>query len=647
LVIVAYLPVLHAQFIWDDDLNVTQNVPLRSLAGLGRIWFQLDASPQYYPLTYTSFWLDYHLWGWRPMFFHAENVLLHALSAVLVWRILRRLDVPGAWLGAALFALHPVCVETVAWVTERRNTLSAVFFLASILVAIEFWLPRTKEDRGKEEGRFGDWKFYWLALFLYLCGLLSKTAVVGLPAVILLLVWWKRRRLPWKVAMFTLPFFALGVGMSLITVALEHQLIVSDLDVGAVKFSAVEKIFLAGRVFWFYLEKIFWPCPLMSVYPRWTINVGSWPAIGAVMVAVAAWFVLWRQRRDWARAVLVAVGYFAILIFPALGFIKVASFRYSFVADHFQYLATIGPLALAAAAITCALGYLSKNNSLLKPAVDGILLLTMGWLTWQHAHVFHNSETLWRHTLAHNPNAWMAHDNLGIYLSETGHFDEADAHYNKALEIRPNDHIAYYNLGLEAAIQGELNEAAQYFTKTLELAPGFGMAYYQLGNVMARNGNANEAIDDYTKAIEATPNLALAHFNLACALARKGEVDNAIHEFTETEQLHPGLAAAPLNLGNLLVGQGKLPEAIEQFHNALDIDPNSVDALASLGNALISQNQPDEAVFYYKRALEIDPKKRVLHNNLAVALARLGRMPEAQAEMAEAQRLETTGTSAP
>src|ERR1043166_401610 len=188
LVAAAYFPALWGEFIWDDDYNIIKSKPLRSMAGLWRIWFEPGATQQYYPLTHSSFWLDYHLWGLHPLAYHAENVLLHALGAVLVWRVLKRLEVTGAWLGAALFALHPVCVESVAWITERKNTLCVVFFLASILSAIEYWLPgaalsvrKNGETRGKQEPSFGPRKFYWLALFLYMFALWSKTATVGLP----------------------------------------------------------------------------------------------------------------------------------------------------------------------------------------------------------------------------------------------------------------------------------------------------------------------------------------------------------------------------------------------------------------------------------------------------------------------------------
>jgi len=681
LVIVAYLPALRGQFIWDDDYHVVKSAPLRSLAGLWRIWFEPGATQQYYPLTHSSFWLDYHLWGLHPMAYHAENILLHALGAVLVWRLLRRLEVRAAWLGAAFFALHPVGVESVAWITERKNTLAGVCFLGAMLAAVEFWLPlpalcAAKAGQGAEtsEPGIGRWKFYWIALLLYLCGLWSKTATVGLPAVILLLAWWKRRRVTWRDGLLLAPFVALGLGLGLVTNSIEHQFIVHAANAQDWHFSPVQRCLIAGRAWWFYWGKLCWPYPLMFVYPRWKIETESWPGWLAVGAAAVVWFLLWRKRRTWARPVLAAAGYFVIMLFPVLGFFNAFPFRYSFVADHFQYLAAIGPLALAAAGLTSALGYFAKENALVKPALCGALLLMLGVMTWRQTGIYDNLETLWRDTLARNPEAWMAHDNLGIYLSESGRFEEADRHYRKAIELHANDQMAYYDLGLESAIQGHLDQAAQNFAKSLEICPGYALAHYQLGNVLARKGDLDEAIDQYTLALQADPRLALGHFNLANALAHKGRLDEAIRHYLECSRLDPKFVAAPLSLGNILADHGKLEEAsavyariletqpdyapahvalgrilaaqqhvdeaISHYRQALDINPNSVEALANLGNALVHKNQLEEAVTCYRAALQLDPRNPVIHYDLSVALNRQGKAAEAQAEWEKAKQYE-------
>jgi tetratricopeptide (TPR) repeat protein len=647
LVVAAYLPALHGQFIWDDDFHVLKTTSLRSLAGLWRIWFEPGATQQYYPLTYSSFWLDYHLWGLNPLPYHAENMLLHALDALLVWRILRRLEVPGAWLGAALFALHPVCVESVAWISERKNTLSGFFFLLSLLAAIEFWLPRSNAVRGQAEGEtklpqptFGARKFFWLALGFYVCALWSKTVTAGLPGVILVLAWWKRGRLRWKDGLLVLPFLAVGVGISLLTVSIEHKFIIDAANVDEWKISWPAKFFIAGRDLWFYLGKLLWPYPLMFVYPRWVI-VGLRPLAYLPLAAAGLGLAfLWLKRRTWGRPLLAAAGYFIIVLFPALGFINIFPFRYSFVADHFQYLAAIGPLALAAAGITILVARLPNKNALLKPSLIAVILSVLTVLTWRQAHIYKNLEVLWTDTLARNPRAWMAEDNLGLYLTESGRFEEADAHYRKAIEIRPNDHIAYYDLGLESAIQGNLGEAAQNFTKTLELCPSFAMAHYQIGNVRVREGNLEDAIREYNLTLQAIPSLVIGHFNLANALAQKGKLDEAIQEYNRTLEKQPDYAPAHASLGRILAAKGNLDEAILHYREALSIDPNSVEALANLGNALVSKGQLDEAVTCYRAALRLDPNSPVIHFNLSVALTRQGDAAGAETERAEAGRLQ-------
>ncbi len=685
MVVGVYLPALRGQFIWDDDFHVVKSAPLRSLSGLWRIWFEPGATQQYYPLTHSSFWLDYHLWGLHPKAYHVENIMLHALGAVLVWRLLRRLGVCGAWLGAALFALHPVCVESVAWITERKNTLSGVCFLAALLAAVAFWLPRpaarVKNNEGAgatTEASHGPWRFYWLALLLYLCGLWSKTATLGLPAVILLLLWWQRRRVTWRSALLLLPFVALGLALGLVTNSIEHQYIVQAANVDEWHFSAVQRCLIAARALWFYLGKLLWPHPLVFVYPRWTIETESYPGWLAVAAVVVAFCLLWRKRETWARPVLAASGYFVVMLFPALGFFNVFPFRYSFVADHFQYLAAIGPLALAAAGITFVLGRLPKEQILLKPALIGALLLTLGMLTWRQTAIYKNLETLWRDTVAHNPDSWMAHDNLGVCLSESGRFEEADLHYRKAIDLRANDQMAYYDLGLEAAIQGKLEEAGQHFRKCLQICPGYALGHYQLGNILTREGKVDEAIQEYGVALQENPRLALGHFNLANALAKKGRLDEASEHYAACARLDPELVAAQLSLGNILAGKGKSDEAaavyarileiqpdyapahvalglilesqqhsdeaIGHYRKALETNPNSVEALANLGNALVHTGQLEKAVTCYRQALQFDPRNAVIHFNLSIALKRQGKTAEAQAEWEEAKQNQAAGS---
>jgi tetratricopeptide (TPR) repeat protein len=682
LVCLAYLPALQGLFIWDDDYNVLKSAPLRSFAGLLQIWFNPGLTQQYYPLTHTSFWLDYHFWVLNPLPYHAENILLHALGAVLIWRLLLRLKIPGAWLGAAIFGLHPVCVESVAWITERKNTLCLPFFLGSLWAAIEFWLPGGNLHGSKElKPTFGRWKFYWLTLFLYLCALWSKTAAVGLPAVILVLVWWKRGRVGLRDALLLLPLLAIGFTLGLITLSVETKLVLIGATGEAWRLMPLERSLIAARALWFYVGKLCWPHPLMFMYPRWNLDPASLPGCAALIGGGAGFLALWLNRDRWGRPILVAAAYFIIMLFPLLGFFNGVFFRYSFVCDHFQYLASIGPLALLAAGVTLLLRPLATLRPRIAPALCAALLLTLAGLSWKQARIYHSLETLWGDSIAHNPNSWMAHVNLANYLIQSGRAAEAEPHYQKALELHPNDYVVYYNWGLKCATQGDVDQAVAYFNKTLKLSPEYAPAHYNLGNVLVRKGDLDSAIREYGKALDSDSSLTLAHFNLANVLARKGSLDEAIHEYEKASHLDPDFAAVPFSLANILVKQGKLPEAkaayqraleiqpayaaayvglgrvfasekrldeaILHYRKALEIEPNSVEALVNLGNALVNQNQCDEAIALYRTALRLDSKSPVIHHNLAAALSRLGRTTEALDELSKANQLETAQPASP
>ena len=646
LVLIAYWPSLSGQFLWDDDSNVTKRAPLRSLHGLWRIWFAPGATQQYYPLTHTSFWLDYHVWGLHPFGYHAENVLLHALSASLLWLILRRLAVKGAWLGAAFFALHPVCVESVAWITERKNTLSGFFFLGAVLAAIELWLPKSvKPAAGKaqpasaSDNSYGPWKFYWLTLALYLCALWSKTATVALPAIVLLLLWWKRGRFSRRDLGLLAPFFAAGLAMGLITMWVEkHDLGATGLEWEGI--SRLERSLIGARALWFYLGKLLWPHPLMFMYPRWVVRATDPMAYLPVVALFVVLVLLWWNRARWGRPALFVALYFVCILFPVLGFFNGVFFLYSFVCDHFQYLACIGPLALLAAGITVALAKLRPRQPWLQPALGTVLVLMLGKLSWSQTAIYRDPDSLWQDTLAHNPDSWMAHDNLGTRLSNAGQFEEANAHYRRALELRPADHMAYNNLGLNAARAGNAAEAIQYFTKALDIFPRYALGHFNLGRVLARQGNLDQGIAHFSRALELDPDFAPAEYSLGNALATKGSPREAIDHYRRALVLDPNFAPAHASLGRLLDAQGKPTEAIEQYREALAIDPNSVEALANLANALVKEGQFQQAVEYFHAALALDPGSPVLHYNLAVALDRQGQKLEAQQELANARRLQ-------
>src|SRR5574342_294751 len=398
--VVTYFPALDGGFLWDDGAHITPPA-LRSLTGLWWIWTDPRATQQYYPLTHAAFWVAYQLWGPHTLGYHLVNVGLHGVGAVLVWRILVRLAVPGAWLGGALFALHPVHVESVAWITELKNTLSGVCYLGA-----RHW------------GRYG------LALALFVCALLSKTATVSLPAALLLIRWWKGGRVEWRRDVVPLvPFFVVGAALGLVTAWVERHHVGAEGEDFA--FTWVDRGLIAGRAVWFYAEKLLWPANLLFNYPRWSIERTAWWQYAYPVAALAVVGALWGLRGRLGRGPLVAALFFGGTLVPALGFFfDIYAFRYSFVADHFQYLASLGLLTLAAAGIAAGLGRLGVWQRPAGHAVCAALLLALATLSWQQAHLYKDLETLYRDTIARNPGGSLAYVNLaGLYWQPRRHAD--------------------------------------------------------------------------------------------------------------------------------------------------------------------------------------------------------------------------------
>jgi tetratricopeptide (TPR) repeat protein len=653
MVVLAYLPALRGGFVWDDGDYVTNNQLLHSLKGLWQIWSVPSATPQYYPLTFTSFWLDYHLWQLNPLGFHLVNVLLQALNAILLWTVLRRLNVPGAWLAAAIFAVHPVNVETVAWVTERKNLLAGFFYLSSALACLRFWLPNpaTAEGRAASPSEasivsLGSWKFFWLALFFYLCALMAKTAVIALPAAVLLVVWWKRGKIGWRELWPLAPFLAVGMAMGLWTVWVEKHLVHATGSGWALSFP--ERCLIAGRAVWFYLGKLVWPHPLIFIYPRWEINTAqplAYLPVLALVTLVASLLILSLGRRARARPILVTLAYFLAFLFPVLGFFNVFFFRYSFVADHFQYLAGIGPLSLLAAAITLALDCFKKKSPLLKPAVCGALLLLLGALTWRQCGMYSDLETLWRVTLSRNPASWLAHNNLGDLLLKQKRLKEAFEQFQSALQIKPDDEKIWFNLGDAFSAEGQPDKAMKCYRKAIEINPNYFNALNNLGSALAAEGRFDEATGYYLQARQIEPASFITLKNLASAMAATGRLDEAIGNYRQAIQINSNDPETYIYLGETLGQLSREREAITSYQAALKLNPDLPEALNNLALILATSSDDGlrngaEAVPLAERACKLTQYHQPLFiETLAAAYAEAGRFKEAQAAVMKAGQL--------
>jgi len=564
-VVVAYLPAIGAGYVWDDDAHLTANDTLVSEGGLSRIWLRPGSTPQYYPLVFTSFWLEHRAWGPRPAGYHIVNVLLHGLNALLVWSVLRRLRLPGAWLAAALFALHPVHVESVAWITERKNLLSGFFYLAAMLAWFRF-SPPDPEERAPE----GRWRWYAVTLALFAAALLSKTVTCSLPAVLILVMWWRRRPLSPRALLPLAPMFALGAGMALLTIRMEK------LHIGAVgaewSLSWLERCLVAGRALWFYAGKLIFPVRLTFIYPRWELDTHSVAQILLPLAALAVFVILWLLRARIGRGPLAASLFFSGTLLPALGFFDVYPMRFSFVADHFQYLASLGLIVPAAATATRVVSR-SGAGAAAPRILGAIVLLPLALLTWRQAGIYHDERTLWADTLKKNPGAWIAENNLGLLHYRQGDLDTALKHFNRAVALHPRYPEAQYNLGLALSQRGDPEEARRHLALSAELRPDNPETHLRLGLVLARLGRLAEAE---------------RHLASAAALA-------------------PGWADAQLNLGATYARQGKLAEAADRFAEAVRLDPESKEARYNLGLALAQRGDPAEAAGQFAEALRIDP----------------------------------------
>lgn len=513
--LVAYLPAMQGGFVWDDDSYVTENRALRDLAGLKRVWLTPNETPQYYPLTHTTFWIEAQLFGLDPTPFHVTNVLLHAASAVLLWLLLRTLAVPGAWLAAAIFALHPVHVESVAWITERKNVLSGVFYFAAALVFVRHAARGGRGAKGPA-----------IAFALFVCALLSKTVTASLPIALAIVLGWRygkveRRHLPWLGAMLVV-----GGAMGRVTAALE----VAQVGARGADFdhSILERVLIAGRVFWFYLAKLVYPADLAFVYPRWTIDTGN-PGQWVFPAAVALFFpALWLLRRRIGAGPLAAFLFYGFTLAPASGFFDVFPMKYSFVADHFVYLASLGPIVLAAAAASRALDRAGGWRPALARALPVLVLLPLGALTWRQGRDYRDLETLWRATIEVNPKAWMAQYNLGKLLADAGKKEEAERRYRLALEAKPDLVEAWTNLANLLSDEGKTDEAIAAYERALASDPGYAPALYNLGVALQEAGRLDEAAEVYGRAARAGPDFAAtAHNNRAVVLYHLGRYREA------------------------------------------------------------------------------------------------------------------------
>ena len=561
----AYAPAWNGKPIFDDVLYLTNTVELRSLNGLAQLWIEPQTTRQYHPLLDTVFWIEDKLWGESMLGYHLVNILIHAVAALLLLKILRRLRIPGAWLACAIFALHPIQAESVAWISELKNTLSGVFLFASVLAYLRFDQERSA-------------RAYALVLVLFSLGVMVKAIVAILPAAVLIALWWKRRKLEWKRDVVPLiPFLVLGLAAGLFTAWMEREFAGAKGE--GFDFSLIERFLIAGRAFWFYVGKIFWPANLVLFYPRWNVDASRWWEYLFPIAALGFYAFAWLFRQQW-RWLLAGPLFFGLAVFPMLGFFNISFFSLSFVADHFQYIPCIGIIIPVSAGLSVLWTRWQGGRRIAGYASCFALLAALTVLTWNQSHMYRDTETCYRTVIEKNPQSWEAHIQVGRALFDQGALDEASAHFQKALEISPDNPWSKKR------------------------------AYNSLGNVLLKKGRVDEAIADFEKALESDPNYAAAHTSLATAFHRQGRFQEAISHYERSVELMPRAASVHSNLAWILatcsdpsLRDGARAVALAQRANKLSNGRNPM-FLRSLAAAYAETGQFSQAVETGQRALE-------------------------------------------
>jgi len=580
----------------------------------------MGATQQYYPLLHTAFWVEHRWWGDAVAGYHLTNILLHAAAACLVMAVVRRLALPGALWAGLLFALHPVAVESVAWISEQKNTLSAVFYLGAAWVYLGF-------DRDRRASQ------YWLALGLFVLALLSKTVTATLPAGLLVVCWWQRGRLSWRRDVRPLlPWFGLGLTGGLFTAWVERVLLGAQGTEYAL--SLLDRCVLAGRVVWFYLGKLVWPADLIFIYPRWTVDATVWwqwlfPLGTLGLIGIFGWVAVARAgdpaRERAARAPLAGWLFFVGTLFPALGFVNVYPFRYSYVADHFQYLASLGIIVPAASGLSWLLARIPAPAKSATWVFGAGLAALCAVLTWSQCGMYRDAELLYRTTLARNPDCWLAHNNLGLVWSEQpGRLNDAIAQYQEALRANPDCAEAHNNLGNAwSQLPGRLEDAIAQYQEALRLKPDFADAHNGLGAARAAQpGRLEDAIIQFQEALRLQPDFAEAHNNLGNAWSQRPErLDDAIVQYQEALRLKSGFVEAHYNLGVAWSQKpGHLKDAIAEFREAVRLDPNYAPGWHNLGASLGNQGNLPAAASAFREELRLLPNDPVAQQALSAVL---------------------------
>ena len=649
LVAVFYFPATRAGFVW-DDIIVATSTAVSSWSGLWQLWFETDttyhpdntAEGHFWPIVYTTFWLEHKLWGFAPLGYHLTNLLLHFANCWLIWRLLRRLAVPGAWLAAAVFAAHPVHVEAVVWVIARKDLLSTLFYLLAALA----WLRHLDAP--------APWRHVG-ALAAYAAAILSKTIAASLPVALLAACWWRNGRVTGGDVARLLPFFALGLALGL-----HDTLFYQARESAAFDYSIFDRALIASRALWFYLGKLLWPVDLAVIYPRWEIDAAApaawlWPA---ALLAAAA--LLWRFRRRLGGGPPAGALFFAVTLAPALGLVDNTYMQWSFVADRYQYLASLGVIAVLAGLATHAMRDSAGAARFGAHGAAGVLLLTLGVLSWRQAGVYEDNIVFNSHIVALNPSARDAHLNLGAALSDAGRHEEALAAAREAIKLRPDAPRPYANAGRALIDLGRHDEAEQVLRRGIANATGNrGMSNrvyadasltLNLAAALERQERFDESLAAYDELLAAEPDHGaglIGRGGLLLRMGRAGEtlafLEQGLDLLAETapQTSGPDFQRARMRMQMSLAARdlGRIEEAAAHRRITLENVPDAPGPPQDVAESLRADGRLPEAIAWYAVAIERDPEFAVAYAGMGDALFAMGRYEDAMAQLDQAEAL--------
>ena len=621
LVAVSYFPATQAGFVW-DDLIVKTLTAIRDWGGIAELWFapgsaylQGDVGEgHYWPLTYSTFWLEHKLWGLNPAGYHVVNILLHFANTALLWCLLRRLCVPGAWLVAAVFAVHPLHVESVAWIIERKDVLSALFYLTAVLG----WIRFVEEPRRER---------YILVLALFVAGLLSKSIVVTLPVTLLIYHWWQWGRVTQTDLVRLVPFFL--VALCITAADLSFYTSREPLSLG---YSPIERVLIAARALWFYAGKLLWPTELAGIYPLWDIDLGDPLAWAYVIACIAVAALLWFGRERWGRGPLVGVAFFAVTLSPVLGFVDYGYMQFSLVADRFQYLAGIGVMGVLIGGAVHGVGKLAGAFRKGACGLAAVVLALLGVMTYQQAGIYRDEVSFFSHIVSFNPEARDVHLNLAAALTAADRPEEALTAARIAVEQRPDFAKAYSILGVALIKLNHLKEAEEILLRALELHPHDNPTHQNLGEALRKQERYEEAIASYRTVLESEPEYMLAYAGMGKALFHLGRYDEAIKSLSRAVSLQldsPVAGSLYVLMGRASLELDRLETAEKHFQRTMEINPNAVEPLVYLASLRIAQQRFEEADEYLLRAQQLRPRDIATLQNVAEVLRKQGHHEEA------------------